>query len=90
VDGGPEPVPGLVPDNRHDDETTPMRLNLSAVCCSGSPALECAIHGEATGVPASTVGGEYQNQVQDVRHRDIGRLMIQSCMIWHILSQVTH
>jgi len=34
VDGGPEPVPGLIPGSRHDDKATTVRLNLSAVRCS--------------------------------------------------------
>src|SRR5690348_12120354 len=33
VDGGPEPVPGLVPGSRHDDRSTTARPNQPAVCC---------------------------------------------------------
>ena len=40
VDGGPEPVPGLVPGSRHDDKTTTARPNQPAVCCNATRSPE--------------------------------------------------
>src|SRR4051812_19106629 len=50
-----------------------LRHNLT----NGPLGLNSAILVEAIAVPAATAGSEQQNQTQDVRRRDIGRLIIQ-------------